>query len=188
MSCNSYITGAQGLSCRNSTGGLKNIFLFENGEGLTYTSGAAGITAITAPAATDLFEWKLPRATSNFQEVINASTENGSLFYEATLTFSLLGLSQERQDELRLLAANPAVRLIIEDQTGNYWLMGKSNGSDVQTSTLTTGTAFADKVGYEVVMLAQEPYGVEKLDVADQAAFEALFTGGAPDNITLVKA
>lgn len=188
MSCNSYITGAQGLSCRNSTGGLKNIFIFEIGDNLTLTSGTEGISAIAAPAATDLYEWKLPRATSNFQEVINASTENGSLFYESTLTFSLLGLTQEKQDELKLLAANPAVRLIIEDNSGNYWFMGKANGADVQTSTLTTGTGFGDKTGYEVVMMAMEPSGVEKLDVADEAAFEALFTGGAPDNITLVKA
>ncbi len=184
MGCNSYITGAQGLSCRNSTGGIKNIFIFEDGDTLSITSGAQGITAISSTDTTDLYQWKLPRATSNFQEVINASTENGSLFYEATLTFSLLGLSQERQDELRLLAANPAVRLIIEDNSGNYWLMGKANGADVQTSTLTSGSAFADKVGYEVVMLAQEPNGVERFDVADEAAFEALFSG----TISLVKA
>ena len=183
MSCNSYITGAQGLSCRNNTGGLKAIYLFENGEGLTYTEGATGITGISAPIATDLFEWMLPRATSNFQEVVNASTENGSIFVEQTLTFSLLGLTQEKQNELRLLAANPAVRLLVLDQTGNYWLMGKSNGADVQTSTLTTGTGFGDKTGYEVVMLGQEPYGVEKIDVADEAALIA-----ALSLITLVKA
>lgn len=182
MACNSYITGAQGLSCRNSTGGIKNVHIFEDGNALSVTSGASGITAIDSVAATNLYTWALPRATSNFQEVINASTENGSLFYEATLTFTLLGLSQERQDELRLLAANPSVRLVIEDNTGNYWLMGKKNGADVQTSTLTSGTAFADKVGYEIVMISQEPYGVEQFLASTPAEFDALL--GA--NITLV--
>lgn len=183
MACtNSYITGGQGLSCRNSTGGIKNVHIFEIGDALSVTSTADGITGIDSAVATNLYTWSLPRATSNFQEVINASTENGSLFYEATLTFTLLGLSQERQDELRLLAANPAVRLVIEDNTGNYWLMGKKNGADVQTSTLTSGTAFADKVGYEIVMVSQEPYGVEQFDADTPVDFEALL--GA--NITLV--
>lgn len=183
MSCNSFVTSALGLSCKNATGGIQKIYLFDGP--VSTSSGADGISGFTASEATNLFEWILPRQTGNISETITSSVENGSTFYETNLVISLIGLDKVKQDQLKLLAHSTASTAIVRDNTGNFWYVGGENGLDLTSSSATTGTAFGDRNGYEITLTHLGSGGMELIDVADDAAFETLVETDV--NITLVK-
>lgn len=186
MSCNSFVTASLGLSCKNNTGGIQKIFLFDNAVSITEST--SGVTAFVGDDPTNLYEWVLPRQTSNITENITSSVENGTTFYETSIVISLIGLSKEKQDQLKLLAHSTTTKAVVRDNSGNYWFVGNENGLDLTSSAGQTGTAFGDRNGYEITLTHIGPTGMKYVDVADDTAFEALFTGTAPDNITLVKA
>ena len=170
MAYNCNISTAQGLSCRDSQGGVASVYFLSGGIASIAVDGNNQITGITATdALTDTFyQWKSPRQTSSYTETINASTENGTLFYEQSLELVINGLSQERQDEIKLLASNPDLKVIVSTAAGDNYLLGESYGLAVSAGTSGTGTAAGDRVGTTLTFTGQEPSGAH-LIVGDLA-------------------
>ena len=84
MAC--AITAGRKEPCKDSVGGLKAVYFIDYG--------ALGTASFTAGEITDLtgtftaFKYEL-RGTSNLEQAINSSRENGTTFYEQTLTLNL---------------------------------------------------------------------------------------------------
>lgn len=45
---------------------------------------------------------------------------------------------------------------VIEDRNGKYWLYGKESGLTRSGGSAATGTAGADRNGYEVILIGEE--------------------------------
>lgn len=144
--------------CRDAVGGIKNMWVFSKNIGASYVvSGSpAKITQIVGlgDLSVEVFEYQLRREASSFTETINNSYENSTLFYSQELAFSLAKLSSDKRNELALLAKNN-VSIIILDNNGAYWLLGKNFGLQLG-GTAMSGTAFADKNGYDLTFTGNE--------------------------------
>ena len=150
MACN--ITAGRLEGCKDSVGGLNAIYFVNFGD-----MGALSITdeTITGIAATtpDAFKYDL-RGTSNFEQSLTSSRENGTTFAEQTLTVSLKKQDATTHKEVKLLAyGRPHV--LIEDNNGVVWVMGEEFGSEMN-ATASTGAALGDKSGYELTFAAME--------------------------------
>ena len=97
----------------------------------------------------------MPKGTGSLSEAITVSTENGSLFFEDTLTIKLHKLSAADRDEVKLLAQNRLVCFVL-DNNNNQWAIGEVNGADLTAGTAATGQAYGDMAGYEMTFTSQE--------------------------------
>jgi hypothetical protein len=89
-------------------------------------------------------------------ETLNASIENGSIFYTPEVTFTINKLQVAVRNELRLLVRNRVI-VIVQDNNNRYWLLGSANGLEATAGTAGTGTAFGDRSGYELTLTGMEP-------------------------------
>ena len=72
-------------------------------------------------------------------------------------------MQQSLRNQVRVLAQNPNLSIIIETQNGSedgearWFLMGQVNGAQLLSGTSQTGTAFSDLNGYNLVFSGNEP-------------------------------
>jgi hypothetical protein len=158
MPCD-IITGRT-VSCKDATGGILTVFISNYvvpiGQFAGFTQTANVITALGLVGDTyDVFKFELRREMASFESAVNSSPENGTTFFEQTLTMNLNKLSQQDADSLRLLAYGRP-QIIIQDNQDNLIVMGAENGCDVTGGTITTGQMFGDRNGLDMTFTARE--------------------------------
>ena len=176
MSCS--LTTGYALGCRDAVGGIKTIFVQTlNATGSVNTNGSGLVTGFTPTSVSgSWFEYDLTKATSSMTETLNASTENGTLFYTPEVTFTINKLQTSVRNELRLLARNRLL-VIVLDNNGRYWLLGAANGLEASAGTAGTGTAFGDRSGYEMTLTGMEPDAMLNILPATFSALTAQISG-----------
>ncbi len=175
MSCS--LTTGYALGCRDSIGGIKTIYVQAfNSTGSVNTNGSGTVTGFTGYSASGFFEYDLTKATSSMTETLNASVENGTLFYTPEVTFTINKLQVAVRNALRLLAQNRLI-VIVQDNNSRYWLIGADNGLEASAGTAGTGTAFGDRSGYEMTLSGMETNPMLLIASATFAAQSAKISG-----------
>jgi hypothetical protein len=158
MAC--LLTSGRKVPCKSAVGGIKNILFTDYGTLGNITIVAGEITALSG--APDWFQFEV-KGASSLETAINSSRENGTTFYESTVTMSLTFQDKATQEQLKLIThARPHV--IVEDYNGNYFLVGLEHGAEVTGGSIATGAAMGDLSGYSLTIVAQEtapPYFVD---------------------------
>ena len=143
--------------CKDVVGGLKNVYFVDFGDLGTVTltnDEITNITGLNQDGNLTAFKYEL-KGNSSFEQAITSSRENGTTFFEQTLTLTLKKLTKEDNKELKLLAyGRPHVA--IEDYNGNVFMMGLEHGAEVTGGTVSTGAAMGDLSGYTLTMVASE--------------------------------
>ena len=146
------------LGCRDNTGGLKNIYILSGSIGST--SGTEGLISVISGSGT-FYKFELTRQTGDFTETINASLENGTIFYEQTVNAPFHKLQSSTRNQIRTLAKNPDISMIVETNNSEggtvFFLLGESRGLALNGGQAQTGTAFGDLQGYTLTFVGQEP-------------------------------
>jgi len=167
MACS--LTTGRKVPCKSAVGGIKTVYFADYG-----TLGDATIVAgeITVLAGTPTWYQFDVKGNSTLETAINSSRENGTTFYESTLTLNLTYQDKATQEELKLIAhARPHVA--IEDYNGNFFLAGLEHGAEVTGGSIATGAAMGDLSGYSLTLVAQEtapPYFVTSTVITDDAS------------------
>lgn len=155
MACN--LTGALALDCLDKIGGLKTLWVSTDFDYTSVTAGAtAGITAVTGGTG-EFFEIQIPKSGASFTENFNISEENGTSFWEQTITIPVQHLSSAKREQIQLLAYNRASRVVVEDNNGVYWFIGLSRGCTISAGTTQSGSNVGENTGYNFTLSAQEP-------------------------------
>ena len=168
MAC--LLSSGRKIPCKSAVGGIKNIFFADYG-----TLGTPNIVAgeITAFAGTPVwFQFDIKNTATTMETAITSSRDNGTTFYDTTLSMTLTFQDKATQEQLKLLAvARPHV--CVEDYNGNYFVVGLLNGGDVNGGTIVTGGAMGDLTGYTLTVNAQEvnpPFFVTPAVITDDAS------------------
>jgi hypothetical protein len=141
--------------CKDSVGGLKNVYFVNYGDLGAITYDVTNTDVIDAVAGTpDAYKYEL-KGASTFTQNINSSRENGTTFFEQVLELTFKKLTVKDHKELKLMAyGRPNV--IIEDNNGNLFLAGLEHGMDVTGGTIVTGGAMGDLSGYTLTLTGME--------------------------------
>jgi len=155
--------------CKDSVGGLKNLYFVNYGDLGAITYDVTNTDVIDAVAGTpDAYKYEI-KGASSFTQNIQSSRDTGTTAFEQVIEVTLKKLSIADHKELKILAfGRPHV--IIEDNNGNYFLAGLEHGADVTGGTIVTGTAMSDLSGYTLTLT-----GMEKAP--------ANFLGDTPENV-----
>jgi hypothetical protein len=154
MSC--ALTTGFTLDCRQSNGGIEAVYFTElaNKDSITSASGLISVFTLTSPAK--FFKYELRKKTGQLEQNIQVNNENGTVFYEQSLTIKLDKLEVNKRNEILLLAQNNLM-VAVKDNNGNFWLMGETRGALLSAGKGSTGTAFGDMSGFELTFMAEEP-------------------------------
>jgi YD repeat-containing protein len=156
MSC--YITSGEAFGCSDGIGGVKKIWVVGGGGAVTgYTYNALGaITGATSTTGTTLYGFELKRNTSSLAQNVQKNFENGTIFFEQVLTAILFRYDQEKRNKLKVLSQNDQIQIIAQDQNNAFYLLGQVHGMYLSGGAATTGTAYGDRNGFEMIFTGQE--------------------------------
>ena len=173
MSC--ALTQGYSLDCRDSLGGIVEVYFTEAANVTTTTEASGVITALTKATGKRFWKYALVKDTSMFNQTITASVANGTVFYTQELQIILNKLQTNTRNEILLLAQNSLVA-VVKDSNGNYWYLGKTRGIDLTAGSAATGTAQGDRSGFTLTFSGAEPAMAPSVA---QAVYSALETAGS---------
>lgn len=158
MAC-SNLTAGFTLDCNDSNGGIDKIFI-ANGPVESITETAGLVTAITvggsALAPSDFFEFEVPRQTSSFAETVAVSQENGTVTYDQALTMVFNKMDATKRNQILLMAEATSMVVVFKDANGKFFSVGLERGAYMSAGSATSGTAYADRNGYEITISGME--------------------------------
>ena len=141
------------LACKDAVGGIQKVYFADYGTLGTATI-SGGIVSTFSSATYTLFQYDV-KSASGLEQTITSSNDNGTTFFEQTLTLVLTKLDAPTQVELaKVIATRPHV--FVQDNNGNYLAVGMTRGCDVN-GTISTGIALGDLNGYSLTITGQEP-------------------------------
>lgn len=163
MACE-MTNGYNDRTCTNGKGGIKSVLLFPVSAIVTpITMSGNEITAMTVTGET--FLYKLKSNLSSYTAPIKVNKDNGTLWYEQTLTMILASDTKELRAELHLLAQNEVCALV-EKADGTIVALGLEEGLQVNDGgDYTSGVAKSDRNGHTIVLA-----GLENNEVPDVTA------------------
>jgi len=150
MACD--LTAGRKVPCKDVIGGIVRAWFIDFGELGTVTKTADEITDMTGTITALQYDLK---GTNSLETAITSSRENGTTFFEETLTLTLPKLSKEDNLQLKLMAYGRP-HICVEDRNGNFLLCGLEHGMEVTGGSIATGTAFGDMSGYSLTLTGQE--------------------------------
>lgn len=162
MSLCDMIAGYNDRTCTNGKGGIKSVLLFPLGAVSASTVLANEVTALTVTGETYLY--KLKSNLSSYTAPIKVDKNNGTLWYEQSLSMILASDNKELRSEIHLLAQNEVVCLV-ENADGTIVALGFGEGLQIaDANEYTSGVLKSDRRGHVVVL-----NGMENDEVPDVA-------------------
>ena len=173
MACN--IVQGNEIDCRDSVGGVLEVYLteFDNVTQANITASSGVITAATCSAGKRFFTYKLEKENASMTSKEMVSVENGTLYNETTLSFTIKKMTASHRNNIRTLAQN-RLHIIVKDANSTYWWVGKTNGADLTAAEGATGKAMGDMNGYTLTFVGKEP---DALNTVSAAIVATLQTG-----------
>lgn len=158
MACN--ITSGWSIDCKDSQGGIVKIFI-ANGPVEAFAETAGVLTSVTVAGSpltpADFFEFEVPKQTSSLTETVNASTENGTVFYQQDLILVFNKMEASKRNQILLMAQNENMFVVAKDGNNKYWSVGLTRGTSLTAGSLTSGVAYGDRNGGELTLTGLEP-------------------------------
>ena len=180
MSFSSCFTSANVCKgCRDAVGGIKSAYVVAGCvTGITQNADQEILT-VGALSGT-VYQFQVEKNTSNFVETIQASLENGTVVYNQVVNLVFLKLQQSTRNQIKLLAQNTNLKVFVETNEGDIFYLGEDFGLALQTGTAETGTAFADRYGYTVVLEGFEKEPAKLLAGSLQSTLRGLTLSSCP--------
>jgi adenine deaminase len=159
MSCN--ITSGITLSCKDSQGGVEYLYIADLPTYDTITTNVSGqvesLDASGIPVAITFYKYEVPKQTSSFTETINADNTAGTVFYQQDALFIFNKMETVKRDQIKLLAQNPKLLVVVKDGNGKFWSCGITRGAELTAGTIGTGVAYGERNGGEITLTGLEP-------------------------------
>lgn len=170
MACD--ISSGFELACRDNSGGIRNVYILSGSIG-SITEASEGLISAISGSGT-YFKFELTKNTGDLTETPTPSLENGTVFYEQTLNISLHKLQASIRNNVKVLAQNPDLSIIVETNNGNetpytgrFFLLGRYRGVTLSGGTAATGTAFGDSNAYALTFQGLEPEPMDEIQTSD---------------------
>lgn len=150
-----FVTDSICKGCRDNVGGIKAAYVVAGCVTGTTTDANGKILTVGATGGT-VYTFQVEKNTSSFVETITPSLENGTVFYQQDLTLVFFKLSQDKRNQIRLLAQNTDMKVFVETNDGSIFYLGEDFGMYLSAGTGETGTTFGDRNGYSITLQGLE--------------------------------
>ena len=160
------ITAGRLEPCKDSLAGLRNVYFIN--EDITpnfiYRESAPGVYIVDTDFSQSieyvnfvqyLYKFELKSNENVYDQEIVSSRENGTTFFRQTLTIKLKKQDIATHNAVKTLAyAKP--RILVENNEGQFFLVGLLRGCDLTAGSINNGGALGDFSGYSLTFQAEE--------------------------------
>ena len=150
MACD--LSAGRNVPCKDVVGGIDAVYFVDFGN-----LGAITLTndEVTDMAGTFSAYKYLVKGANSLEQAVTSSQDNGTTFFEQTLTLNLPKLTKEDMVQFKLMAYGRP-HCVIVDNNGNALLAGKEHGLTVSAGSITSGAAFGDMSGTTLTLSGSE--------------------------------
>ena len=164
MAC--LITSGRVEPCKDSLGGLRNVYFINEdiAANYMYRESAPGVYVVDTDFSESidyvnfvekLYKFELKSNENVYDQEIVSSRENGTTFFRQTLTIKLKKQDIATHNAVKTLAyAKP--RILVENNEGQFFLVGLLRGCDLTAGSINNGGALGDFSGYSLTFQAEE--------------------------------
>ena len=153
MAC--ALTQGYNLDCRDSNGGVKEVYIMEFEKASAITTVLGAVTVITKTATSLFRKYNLISHTAEGDETVTVSRENGTVIVKQVVKFPVNKMTTSVRNEILLLIQNRLL-VVVVDQNGQGYLYGKDFGMVPNSIAAKTGKTLADRNGYEISLESDE--------------------------------
>jgi hypothetical protein len=161
------IVAGYALDCKDTVGGIKNLYITEQANITAITENASGyVTAITLSAGKKYFKYALePRGANSTTNNIQTDPAIGTVAYEQTIAATFLKMAYETQFKLQQIIKNRC-SILVEMKSGQFFIFGSSFGMECTGGTGTSGAALNEFNGYSLTWAGMEKTFSQEVDPA----------------------
>lgn len=155
--------------CLVGRAGIKTLFFapLNDFRALVGVIEAAGEISDLGADPIDFFRFEMMDNVGMFEQAVNASPENGTVFVQQNITLTLFQILPADLADLNQLKRGRWVILALDFQD-KIRCFGQYNGCSVNGGTESSGTAAGDKKGLDLTFVAEEnDYAVFMADYTD---------------------
>ena len=164
MAC--LITSGRIEPCKDSLGGLRNVYFINEdiAANYMYRESSPGVYVVDTDFSESidyvnfvekLYKFELKSNENVYDQEIVSSRENGTTFFRQTLTIKLKKQDIATHNAVKTLAyAKP--RILVENNEGQFFLVGLLRGCDLTAGSINNGGALGDFSGYSLTFQAEE--------------------------------
>ena len=164
MAC--LITLGRSEPCKDSLAGLRNVYFINEDitSSFIYKETSPGVYAVDdyfgeaieyVNFVQYLYKFELKSNENVYDQEIVTSRENGTTFFRQTLTIKLKKQDIATHNAVKTLAyAKP--RILVENNEGQFFLVGLLRGCDLTAGSINNGGALGDFSGYSMTFQAEE--------------------------------
>lgn len=154
MACTATITGIS-LSCQTGVGGVEVAYgaIKDDVTAITVTDGK--VSAITMAMGKNFCEYELHPERSNFSSSQQGDDVSGVDYIQSDVMLSWTHMETSKRTAIESLVGNKLV-VIVKDNNGKYWLIGKDRPAKVTARTAESGTAMGDANAYSVTITGKD--------------------------------
>jgi hypothetical protein len=138
-------------------------------DGIWEDIAAGEVSGVSGTNTLTVYTYDLSRGSGSLTQTITSDIAAGTVFFDQVCSVTFNKSATADITELSNLVKGRMV-VLVEDNNGNWFVMGHKNGVEVSGGTAQTGTAVGDQNGFTIEFSAQE---------VAAAPFLAL-TSGAP--------
>ena len=172
MSC--LISNGRLEACKDSISGLDAIFFINFGEidTVTYSSngGVEGDDIQGVTGVTKLYKYEL-KGANGFDQNILSSRANGTTVFEQMLTAQFKRQDIATHKNIKFIAYGRP-HIVVKTRSQQFFLMGLTEGADVESGSVNSGVEYTDYNGYQIVMKATEQKPANFLSLTDPVTTE----------------
>ena len=172
MAC--AITSGYSLDCRDSMGGVQEVYLIPLADISSFAVSSGVVTGMTKITGKRFYLFEQRAQTAMWSEEITGSDENGSIFYAQTLELQFDKVQASTRNQVKLLAANRCIA-VVKDRNGVAVMLGAEIGLSTNAGPGGSGKTFGDFNGYKVTLSGGEK---EPAYEVNATVYAALTTAG----------
>ncbi len=135
------------FACKDSVGGIKNVWLADWNAAAPYLSSSRYYTS--SITAFKLYRFRVGNGAMN--STLNADEANGTVYVQTDLNMRFTKLTEDSRNEIaEILRGNVAA--IVETNTGEYYGLGLEHPLTFTSGTAQTGANLGDFAGYDITV------------------------------------
>jgi len=154
MACTN-LTKGRGLDCNRVSGGVKFIYfsVYDEIDSFAYDAVDKNTIDTIDFGGNTIYRYTVPRGSTTITDTITGDTNAGTIFYTPSVNMVLNRLTQQDQEEIKLLGQTQVrifaqLNATLANGHDVIVAMGMNNAMSLNAGTADSGAAFGDRNGY----------------------------------------
>ena len=165
MACTLTLAG-RGIACKDALGGVKRIYIAEWSDGIWEDIASGEVAGATA--AITFYTYDMTKGSGSLTQTVTSDIAAGTIFYDQAVSVTFTKLAAADITELQNVSKG-RMAVMVEDNNGNWFVVGHKHGVEVSGGSVQTGTAVGDQNGFTLEFNAQEVAPAPFLDLTSGA-------------------